>query len=80
MRVLVTGANGFVGRRLLETHAGEHELSRSRGRAGPSSPGVEWIEHDLVEPLAHARLPEPDRRRRPPRAVAALSRVPGGRP
>ena len=29
-----------------------------RGRAGRSSRDVEWIEHDLVEPLADARLPE----------------------
>jgi len=57
MRVLVTGANGFVGRRLLETHAGEHELLALARTPAPGSLDVEWIEHDLVEPLAHARLP-----------------------
>lgn len=58
MRILVTGANGFVGRRLLETHAGEHELFALARTRGPELPDVEWIEHDLVEPLANARLPE----------------------
>lgn len=58
MRVLVTGANGFVGRRLLETHAGEHELFALARTPGQELPDVEWIEHDLVEPLARARLPE----------------------
>jgi UDP-glucose 4-epimerase len=57
MRVLVTGANGFVGRRLLETNAGGHELvALARGR-GPALRDVEWVEHDLTEPLAAARLP-----------------------
>ena len=58
MRVLVTGANGFVGRRLLETHSGGHELVALARTRGPELPGVEWIEHDLVEPLADARLPD----------------------
>jgi UDP-glucose 4-epimerase len=57
MRVLATGANGFVGRRLLEKHAGEYELFALARTRGPDLPGVEWIEHDLGEPLAHARLP-----------------------
>ena len=57
MRVLVTGANGFVGRRLLETHAGGHELFGLARTPGPKLPDVEWIEHDLVDPLAHARVP-----------------------
>lgn len=58
MRVLVTGANGFVGRRLLETHSGEHELLALARTRGPELPGVAWIEHDLVDPLANAQLPE----------------------
>jgi UDP-glucose 4-epimerase len=58
MRVLVTGANGFIGRRLLETNEGGHELvALARTRGGQVS-GVEWVEHDLVRPLAEARLPE----------------------
>jgi nucleoside-diphosphate-sugar epimerase len=58
MRVLVTGANGFVGRRFLETNAGGHELVALARGSGPALPDVEWIEHDLTEPLAAARLPE----------------------
>jgi UDP-glucose 4-epimerase len=58
MRVLVTGANGFVGRRLLETNEAGHELVALARARGLESPGVEWVEHDLTEPLIAARLPE----------------------
>ncbi len=58
MRVLVTGANGFIGRRFVETHAADHELFALARAAGPDVPGVEWIAHDLVEPLTAAALPD----------------------
>jgi nucleoside-diphosphate-sugar epimerase len=58
MRVLVTGANGFIGRRLLETYARDHELLALARTPGPDLAGVEWITHDLREQLAAAALPD----------------------
>ena len=58
MRVLVTGANGFIGRRLLETYAGDHELLALARTPGPDLAGVEWITRDLREPLDAAGLPD----------------------
>jgi UDP-glucose 4-epimerase len=58
MRVLVTGANGFVGRRLLETNEGGRQLVALARARGPDFPAVEWVDHDLTAPLAAARLPE----------------------
>jgi nucleoside-diphosphate-sugar epimerase len=58
MRVLVTGATGFVGRRMLETNEGGHELVALARTRGAELPGVEWVEHDLTRPLSPARLPE----------------------
>jgi UDP-glucose 4-epimerase len=58
MRVLVTGANGFIGWRLLETNEGVHAFVALARTRGPELPGVEWIEHDLTKPLSDARLPE----------------------
>jgi UDP-glucose 4-epimerase len=57
MRVLVTGANGFIGRRFVETHGPSHEVFALARSPGPDLPGVEWIVHDLVEPLDRAPLP-----------------------
>jgi UDP-glucose 4-epimerase len=58
-RVLVTGASGFIGARLLERLQGErvelHAVSRRpQSGAGP----VRWHESDLVEPDAVRRLVE----------------------
>jgi UDP-glucose 4-epimerase len=58
MRILVTGANGFVGRRFVEMYAGRHELFALARTVGPEIPGVEWIVHDLAKPLAGAVLPD----------------------
>lgn len=56
MRILVTGAGGFVGARLLERLQGEHELYPVVRSAPDDS--REWIVQDLAEPLDLARLPE----------------------
>lgn len=55
MRILVTGAAGFVGSHLLERLADEHELHPLVRRAPDDS--REWIVQDLTEPLNRSRLP-----------------------
>lgn len=59
MRVLVTGATGFIGRHLLPRLAAEHEVF-GLVRRKPATPiaGVTYIEQDLTEPLVLARLPQ----------------------
>jgi len=56
VRILVTGAGGFVGARLLERLQEEHELYPVVRSAPDDS--REWIVQDLSEPLDLARLPE----------------------
>lgn len=62
MKVLVTGATGFVGRRLLAALGGDgepfdiHAVARRTPAAGGA--GVSWIEADLSRPEWTARLPE----------------------
>jgi nucleoside-diphosphate-sugar epimerase len=58
MRVLVTGANGFVGRRLLEMNEGGRQIVALARARGLDFPAVDWVDHDLTAPLAAARLPE----------------------
>jgi len=57
MRVLVTGASGFVGRACLHalTELGCEVIAASR-RPGPPAPGVEWTTVDLLAPGEAARL------------------------
>ena len=59
MRILLTGASGFIGTPLLRTLAEQHQvhaLSR-RGPVAGAPDGVRWIEADLRDPGLAQRLP-----------------------
>jgi nucleoside-diphosphate-sugar epimerase len=59
VRILITGATGFIGRHLLARLAQEHEvigLVRRIPAAAP--PGVCYITQELTAPLEVARLPQ----------------------
>lgn len=60
MRVLVTGAGGFVGSRLVARLGAEHEvfaLARRPPAGGAAAAGARWVEQDLSAPLDYSRLP-----------------------
>jgi UDP-glucose 4-epimerase len=57
MRVLVTGATGLIGSRLLERLAPGNDVYAVARRRGPELDGVEWIRLDLSRPLDTAALP-----------------------
>jgi UDP-glucose 4-epimerase len=59
MRILLTGATGFIGRHLtsyLQTYHDIFALVRSRPPLHPHSK-ICWIEQDLAKPLDNSRLP-----------------------
>jgi nucleoside-diphosphate-sugar epimerase len=59
VKVLVTGATGFIGRRLVLRLARENEVV-AIARPGSALPGgedVEWVEQDLTEPLRRDVFP-----------------------
>ena len=59
MKILVTGATGFIGSRLVPRLAGEHDvvaLARP-GSATPRGDDVTWVEQDLTQPLRREALP-----------------------
>jgi nucleoside-diphosphate-sugar epimerase len=61
MKVLVTGATGFIGRPLVNRLAGRHEvyaLAR-RPESAAWGPQVRAVQADLAVPLAPGRLPAP---------------------
>jgi len=50
MRILITGANGFIGRRVLEALLGRgHQVIAHGRRAVDGSSGVERVASDLLE-------------------------------
>jgi UDP-glucose 4-epimerase len=59
-KLLVTGATGFIGRRLVRLLQKRHEMF-SLVKGIPSKddfPGVQWIVQDLTLPLEYSRLPQ----------------------
>jgi UDP-glucose 4-epimerase len=60
MRVLITGASGFVGRYVLDRLASQHEVIALTRRPPPAGPGpVRWIKHDFSS--REAQPPWPSR-------------------
>jgi UDP-glucose 4-epimerase len=57
MRILVTGATGFIGSHLVPALADDHEVHALVRGPHAELPHVNWIEHDLREPLGQAPLP-----------------------
>jgi UDP-glucose 4-epimerase len=57
VRVLVTGATGLIGKRLVERLAPGNEVFALVRQAGAELEGVEWIQLDLSQPLDPAALP-----------------------
>lgn len=58
MRILLTGANGFIGRHLLAQLSGNYELyALVRSLPRTQLPGVHYVVHDLSQPLPIQHLP-----------------------
>ena len=58
MRILLTGASGFIGGHLLRHLAGVHAVyALVRRPPAVTLPGVDYVEQDLSQPLDPARLP-----------------------
>jgi UDP-glucose 4-epimerase len=57
MRVLVTGATGLIGRKLVEKLWADNEVFAVTRGARSGFEGVEWIHQDLSQPLDPAALP-----------------------
>lgn len=59
MKILITGAAGFIGGHLVSRLASEHEVfAVTRHEPGEDAGSVRWIEHDLSGSLAEAPFPE----------------------
>jgi nucleoside-diphosphate-sugar epimerase len=56
---LLTGATGFIGRRLLPALAARHEVvALARTPPADDASGASWVEQDLAGPLDEGALPE----------------------
>jgi nucleoside-diphosphate-sugar epimerase len=59
MRILLTGATGFIGSHLAPRLATEHEvIALVRRQPAAPQPDIHYILQDLAEPLDSARLPQ----------------------
>lgn len=58
MRILLTGATGFIGSRLLPLLAERHEVVAIARQAPSEAGSAEWVEQDLGEPLDESRFPD----------------------
>jgi len=60
MKILITGATGFIGSRLVSILQTRHELFALVRPKTPRKelPGVKWLEHDLSQTLDQVRLPD----------------------
>lgn len=59
-KILITGANGFIGNHLLRTIKAKHEVFAlvREVRSGSGFKEVNWIEQDLSKRLEYSRLPK----------------------
>lgn len=57
MKVLVTGAAGFIGRYLVARLTGEHEVWATGRSADPGVQAVSWVHWDMTTPLEAGVLP-----------------------
>jgi nucleoside-diphosphate-sugar epimerase len=57
MKILITGATGFLGKSLCSYLAGDHEIFALHRENAITIPGVEMLEHDLSKPIARSQLP-----------------------
>jgi UDP-glucose 4-epimerase len=58
MRILLTGATGFIGRHLLPELAGDHEVFAVAKGEPPAGSSAEWIRGDLSGTLDRSTLPK----------------------
>ena len=59
MRILLTGATGFIGRHLIGRLAASHDVvAVTRAEPGGKRQGATWVEHDLTRSLERSQLPE----------------------
>lgn len=58
MKILITGATGLIGRRVIDRLTPAHEVVALTRRERPGNvEGVDWVKQDLSEPLDLGRLP-----------------------